>query len=429
MDSLKILFTPYGGGSIAHTVRSLAVADELKRRGHKILFTAPTSRKSFIEKAGYEVFGKGHADVNLNDENDQGISYFRSHRAQFLDWLGDEIRAAETFKPDIIVNSPTFFGPLASLKLGIPHVSIINAQWLMEFKGLLGLGRSTDSFLNQMIRRAAKPIFAKKFDDLYMAEIKSFYEDLGVGYIPMKRVDLHRHNPILIPSVPEFEPIEKTVRTNIHYVGPLFWGGFEDKPFDPKQTFANYGKRPFVYVSLGGSIYRKKSYQELLEALNSKKDWLILVSIGPNFAADEFKSQGPHLVIQPYSPGLAVCQAADIVINTASHGTVMQALWHGKPLVTIPHNIDQGTIAGRIAELGLGVNLNRVSLRDFSNREKYFEKATQIPWSKVIEAAELALADSAMQRRAEKFKQHLRDYQHGDQKAADFIEKYAQKNS
>ncbi len=424
---MKILISPYGGGSIAHIVRTLTIADELKKRGHQILFTAPISKKSFIEKAGFMVFGEGHADVNLNDEEDQTIRYFRTHRKQFLNWLGDELAAAEAFEPDIIVNSPTFFGPHVSAKLGIPHVTVINAQWIEEFQGLLGLGKAEKKLSHALLRTIGKPIFARKFDSIYMAEIQSFYKELGIEKIPKKRAELHRNNPILIPSIREFEPIIESQRNDIHYVGPLFWDGFEKEPFEPAKLFPDFKEKPFVYVTLGGSIYRQQSYKDLVKALAKKSDWNILLTLGPNIPRSLLEKDYPHLVIQPFAPGVKVCEQADVIINTASHGTVMQALWHGKPVVGIPHNIDQGTIAARLEELKIGINLNPVGLRDFSNREAYFKKATQISWEKIVATAERVLKDKQIKENAQALKAKLRKLGSGEKAAADLIERYARR--
>lgn len=422
---LKVLISPYAGGSIAHVVRCLAIADSLRKHGHKILFSTTQTRKPFINQAGYDVFGRGHADVNLNDEKDQTIGYFKTHHSQFIDWLNDEIKAAEFFKPDIIVNSPSFFGPLVAHKLKIPYIGVINAQWLMEFKGLLGLGKSENRLDHAILRRIGKPIFAKRFDDVYMAQIKDFYSQLKIPYIPEKRIDLHRHNPFLIPGIPEFEPIETGKRSDVHYIGPLFWRGFEKEKFDPAELFTDFGKKPLVYVSLGGSIFRKKSYDQLIEALIKQQDWNILLSLGPNFPRSLFPADRPHCVIRSFVPGLLACQYADLVINTASHGTVMQALWHGKPLVVVPYNIDQATIANRLVELGLGINLNVIGLRDFSNREEYFRKATAVTWEQVVNSAVNVLSNTSFKDRAKEFKHKIRSYDKADELAVKYIEKYA----
>ena len=426
---MKILFTPYSGGSIAHIVRSLAVADCLLKRGHEILFTSTTSKREFVRKAGYEVYGDGHPDVNLNDENDQTISYFKNNRHLFIAWMRDEIRAADDFRPDILVNSPNFMGTPAGSLFNIPYISIINAQWLMEYRGLLGIGKSKNHIGHQLFRKVAKPIFSYKFEKFYMKEVISFYNELKIPRVPRRRIHIHNSNPAIIPGIPEFEPLERTKRTNLHYVGPLFWQGFEQAAFEPSYAFSDISPgRPFIYISLGGSIFRKQSYEELIGAFAKKTEWNILLSLGPNFSREDFKRDMPHFAIRTYVAGLKTCQYADVIVNTGSHGTVMQALWNGKPVIAIPHNIDQGSIAARLVELKIGANLNPINLKDFSNRGVYFEKATQISWAVIMKEIEKVLHDPQMKRNAECFGSILRSYSSRDEKAADLIEKYASKN-
>ena len=422
---MKVLLTPYSGGAIAHVTRLLAIADELKARGHHVLFTTSTSKKAFVETAGHAVHGAGHADVNLNDEHDQGLSYFANHRDLFLNWLGDEIDAATAFRPDVIVGSPSFFGPIASLKLGIPQVSVINAQWLPEFKGLLGLSLSGDRFAQRLTRSLAKPVFERRFSGKYLPEVRAFYRRLGIAQLPWSRRELNQRTAVLVPGVSAFEPIGRTQRTDLHYVGPLFWSGFERDPLDPATLFDDVAGKPFVYVSLGGSIYRRQSYVDLIAALRARTDWNVLLTLGPNFPREDFPADNGRFVAQSYTPGLKACSHADIVISTGSHGTVMQALWHGKPVVAIPHNIDQATIASRLAELGIGINLNPIGLHDFADRQRYFDRAVSIPWANVLERTARALDDEGLRARAAEFATPLRAGGEPPRLAANLVEKYA----
>ncbi len=423
---MKILFTPYSGGSIAHIVRSLAIADELKSRGHEILFTTTKNKKAFIENSGYQVYGDGHTEVNLNDEEDQSINYFIKNKNHFINWLSDEIKAAQDFQPDIIVNSPSFFGPIAGHKLGIPYITILNAQWLHEFQGVLGLSYSNKNSHHSLIRKISKPIFTYKFEKVYLKQIQEFYKELGADPKPKRQRDLHSGNPVLIPSIPEFEPIGRTKRKDIHYIGPLFWRGFEADSFDPLLLFKESNK-PLVYISFGGSVFKKQTYEKLIESLSQKKEWNILLSLGPNFAREQFIEDMDHLIIKNYFPGLKVAEHADIVINTAGHGTVMQSLWNGKPLITIPHNIDQSTIANRLEELGLGINLNRAKISDFTKREKYAQKANEIPWHTIIKCVEQTLDNPKYKENGKKFQEILRKYDNAEKIGADLIEQYAKK--
>lgn len=422
---MKVLFTPYSGGAIAHVARLLPIADELAARGHSVLFTTSASKKAFVEAAGHEVRGDGHADVNLNDEHDQGLGYFRRNRGLFLDWLGDELAAAEAFRPDVIVASPSFFGPIAGLKYGIPQASVINAQWLPEFKGLLGLSRAGDGFADRCLRGLVRPLFERRFSSGYLREIRSFYEELGIPGIPATRADLNRSSMVLVPSCEAFEPVARSERQDLHYVGPLFWQGFERAPFDRDAWFGAHPPKPLVYVSLGGSVYRRQTYEELIAAFAARSDWNVLLTLGPNFPRDTFPADRPGFVVQAYTPGLKACAQADIVVTTGSHGTVMQALWNGKPVIALPHNIDQATIAARVQELGVGIDLNPVGLRDFTDRQRYFDKAVSVPWEDVARRVERALADDGLRERARGFAASLRRHGDAPKRAADLVERRA----
>lgn len=423
---MKVLLTPYSGGSIAHVVRCLAIADALKRRGHEILFTTTRKRKSFVEQAGYQVFGEGHAEVNLNDEHDQSIRYFRTNRSLFLDWLGDELRAAETFRPDVVVNSPSFFGPLIQHKYGIPYVTILNAQWLSHFRGLLGLGKAKTHLGHRILRRVLRPVFTRSFARIYLEEIRTFYRELNVGWEPSNRAELHEHNPILIPSVYEFEPLEPDTRDDVHFIGPLFWHGFEDMDFERAEAFADPDK-PLLYVSLGGSIFRRDVYDKLIRLLQAERGWNVVMGIGPNFPREWFPADSARFQLRQYVPGLKAAEQSDVVINTASHGTVMQALWHGKPLVVVPHNIDQGTIAARVEELGVGVNLNRVSPLDFAKREQYFLRAVNVRPAAILGAVDAVLKDRRFLERAGAFAPLLTARRDAAEVGADYVELYAKR--
>ncbi len=407
-------------------IRSLVIADELKKRGNEILFTTTKVRKSFINKAGYEVFGEGHSEVNLNDEKDQSINYFRNNRRIFIDWLFDELDAAAKFKPDIVVNSPSFFGPLIKHRYGVPYVTVLNAQWLSHFRGLLGIGKARDIFSHSILRRILKPIFRHQFEKIYLEEIRNFYKILNVPNAPNTQIDLHAFNPVLIPSIREFEPIQPDERDDVHFIGPLFWKGFENLSFDMNKLFGD-PRKPLIYVGLGGSIFRQDVYRKMIDLFQSNKQWNVIMSIGPNFERNTFPKDTDNFVLKQYVPGLKVAEQSKVVVNTASHGTVMQALWHGKPLVVIPHNIDQGTIAARISELGLGINLNAVSILDFSKREKYFLKAVQVNPKKIVNSVKIVLSSPEFSRRAEAISKYFRKYHNSAEIAADYIELYAKR--
>ena len=425
---MKILFTPYCGGSIAHIVRSFPIARALVEAGHEVLFTSSVKKEHFIKSHGFLVYNKPHPDVNLNDDKDQSINYFITNHRLFIEWFQNEIDAAKEFKPHVIVNSPSFFGAITARALNIPHVSITNAQWLVYYKGLLGLGKTTNIFSHRLLRRLLRPVFVKKFETVYLAEIQKVYQKLKIKIIPQRREHLHADYPVIIPSIPEFEPIETITRKDIHYVGPLFWDGFEEEGFKESDLFGDT-RKPFIYITLGGSIFSKDIYIKFINAFNDQRDWNTLFTIGPNFKRDEFMPDNEHLVIKQYGPGLKINEVTDVMVGTGGHGTVMQALWHSSPMVCIPFNIDQSTISARIAELGLGINLNPLSLRKFTQREEYVKKAQNISATQIVEAVKKILNDPSYKYRTDKFREIIRRYHFGAEKSMNIILEEAKKSS
>jgi UDP:flavonoid glycosyltransferase YjiC (YdhE family) len=399
-------------------VRSLALADELKSRGHTVLFTSSKAKRAFVEQAGFSVYGASHPDLNLNDENDQGIGYFTSHRHEFMEWFRDEIAAAEDFRPDVIVNSPTFFGAIAAKKTRIPHVTVVNGNWLPSFRGVLGLGRCDCSLGHDFSRRMMGPLLARGFDRVYLAQIQGWYDELGVGPLPTTRSDLHKGLPALIPGIPILEPVE---RESAHFIGPLHWTGFDGLSPGGPSLFTDTS-RPRIYVTLGGSVFRKESYRELMEAFAARDDWDTVMSLGPNIPRDALPADLPHLKVRQYVPGLDACRWADVVVNTASHGTIMQALSFGKPMVLIPRNIDQSTFAARLQELGAAENLNRMSLKAFTKREAYVESANRITGDRIVQAAERVFQSKSLRGGAMRLSEEVARFPDGARRGADLIQ-------
>ncbi len=49
----------------------------------------------------------------------------------------------------------------------------------------------------------------------------------------------------------------------------------------------------------------------------------------------------------------AVLERGALLVSHAGHGSVMKALWHGRPMVLVPWGRDQPGVAARAAALGV----------------------------------------------------------------------------
>src|SRR6266540_3990785 len=55
----------------------------------------------------------------------------------------------------------------------------------------------------------------------------------------------------------------------------------------------------------------------------------------------------------------AVLERGALLVSHAGHGSVMKALWHGRPMVLVPWGRDQPGVAARAAALGVAEVVER----------------------------------------------------------------------
>lgn len=404
---MKILFTPLTTSSIAHIVRSFALAQQFTKNGDEVYFTSCTDKVAFIEKQGYKVV-KTYPPFNLNDENDQSVNYLASHKQEMVEWFKAEIEAAQEVKADVVINSPAFFGPHVTYATGIPTVSLMNGQYLPTSKGLMGLSLADDSLKSKGLRSILKPVFNKEFIKKYLSEVLDAYKIIGIENNIKTREDLYAGMPILIPGDDELEPQDQ-LDEKTKFVGPLFWDGFENMPdtLTEEQILKFKGDDKLVFITFGGSVFSKAVYERILKQLdniNAKK----IVALGPNFDRAEFPEDNEEFMIRTFVPGLRLSRLSDVIVNTGAQGGIMQALVNGKPVVAFPIGIDQSYFANRLEEMKVGVNLNKVGLLGFSKRESYQFVDDTIP-ERMVSAVEELLENKSYTENAQNYSERIKE--------------------
>ncbi|WP_436498491.1 glycosyltransferase [Actinokineospora sp. HUAS TT18] len=151
----------------------------------------------------------------------------------------------------------------------------------------------------------------------------------------------------------------------LHLVGATNTGLPERTPF----PFESLRGCPRVLVSLGTTpAGRGRGFTELvIDALADTELQVVLVTPErPPAVPDNF-------VVRPFVPWRSVLERMDAVVCHAGHNTVCDALTHALPLVVLPITADQPMIAQRVADTGVGIQLdfwqlNAAQLRDSVRR-------------------------------------------------------------
>lgn len=116
--------------------------------------------------------------------------------------------------------------------------------------------------------------------------------------------------------------------------------------------------QPTVHVTLGTSVTNadQSVLARIIDGLRDDPVNLV-VTVGPGNDPGAFGAQPAHVCIARYLPHALLLPRCTLVISHGGAGTMLAALAHGLPLLTIPQGADQYLNAGTCARRGVGRTL------------------------------------------------------------------------
>jgi len=174
-----------------------------------------------------------------------------------------------------------------------------------------------------------------------------------------------------------------------HYVGPLgIWEpttqppGYLDEPGDP-----------WVLVTISSQLQDDLPLLEAVLAALASRSVRVVATLGADHTVDEVTTVPTNARLEQTASHSAVLARAVLTVSHAGHGSVMKALWHGRPMVLVPWGRDQPGVAARAAALGVAHIVPRDAL------------STEV----VAAAVDRALTDARMGDAAARQRARLRD--------------------
>ncbi|HSO28678.1 MAG TPA: nucleotide disphospho-sugar-binding domain-containing protein [Candidatus Sulfomarinibacteraceae bacterium] len=89
-----------------------------------------------------------------------------------------------------------------------------------------------------------------------------------------------------------------------------------------------------------------------LEALADRPVRVVL-TVGPDHNPGEVSAVPANTRVERTISHAAVLRHGALLVSHAGHGSVMKALWHGRPMVLVPWGRDQPGVVVRAAALGV----------------------------------------------------------------------------
>lgn len=140
-----------------------------------------------------------------------------------------------------------------------------------------------------------------------------------------------------------------------HYVGPL---GIWELPDGAPAYLRNPGD-PWVLVTISSQLADDLPLaQAALDAV-ADRPLRVVLTLGPERDPVEVGSVPVNVRVETTVSHSAVLEHAALLVGHAGHGSVMKALWHGRPMVLVPWGRDQPGVAARAKTLGVAEVVTR----------------------------------------------------------------------
>ena len=143
-----------------------------------------------------------------------------------------------------------------------------------------------------------------------------------------------------------------------HFVGPCF---------EPGDTVAAEalippGEGPVMVISLGSLFHEwPEFFQNCISAFGNTA-WRVVMSIGTRLDPSVLGVIPANFTIRPHIPQVGLLPHADVFITHGGMNSTMESLSYGVPMVVIPQIEEQAITARQVAELSLGVYLDRAEV-------------------------------------------------------------------
>ena len=177
-------------------------------------------------------------------------------------------------------------------------------------------------------------------------------EDIGSRAIPLilryARL-IEAADMVLHATDPVFDFSFDRLPARHHYVGPLgLWEPRLDTP-----SYLEEPGDPWVLVSISSQLQDDLPLAEAALVALADKPVRVVLTVGPDHEPEEVSLRPANAHVEQLVPHSAVLKRGVLLVSHAGHGSVMKALWEGKPMVLVPWGRDQPGVAARAHALGV----------------------------------------------------------------------------
>lgn len=334
---------------MGQTMRVVAIAKALQRRGHDITFIAAGKLIPIIKDFGITVISSSHMPDTGNLYSQQNVTVSPSEMMLKMQEFLDKVRTIEletikTVQPDIVI-SGTLTGSQAAQQSGLPSVLVF----------LQPHGEKTVTMFSSKMQNIAKEDYEKT-----KTTMLSF----------LAAADL-----IILEGMPEisgsatFDNHALTfLKSKLRFTGPLLTEYPEQLPerAELKQLYIGDSNKVMIYITIGGgsALIGEEFLKQVLDCLKLLPDMTGIIATGIATPPEIINKYQPssNVIIRGFVPGTEMIKASDITIFHGGSSTLMTCIACGTPAIIVPSMGEQEDNGAVLAQNGAGILLDKPTL-------------------------------------------------------------------
>jgi len=400
---MRIVFSTFGTFGDVNPLIALAL--ELKRRGHTPVLAIPAMFRNKVEPLGIE-FAPVRPDQDPSDKRmvemiwdikkgtERGLRefLFPAIRDSYKDLL--EVVSANGGANLLVTGELAYAGPIVAEKTGIPWASYVLAP-LSFFSGYdppVLPPYPTLSKVPSIVPRVGRlvPRFARAVTRNWPEPLYALRRELGLDEGSNPIFDA-KHSPRLVLALfsrvlgdpqPDWPP-------NTLITGFAFYDGDAgNAELAPElEKFLAAGPPPLVFTLGSAAVMAAGDfYEQSAQAVEMLGERAVLL-IGSDPHNQPRRSLSEKICVAKYAPYSKIFPRASAIIHQGGVGTTAQALKAGRPMLVMPYSHDQPDNARRVRHLGVAKVIRRkvytaegaaAKIQALLEKKSYAQRAAEI---------------------------------------------------
>lgn len=338
---MKILMVnvPFSG----HINPTLALAEELVRRGHKVSYILNNEWREQIEGIGADFIPyMDHGDFRVVLKNGHPKNIFEV--LHMWEYVYDTIIAVGEQYDVLIYEFYTFIAYAAGIRLGL--------KVIRQFSTFAVNENNINSMLssdNKEISLLKNRFLLKLITIIVCGKRKLFTENIltEITKVPVKANIAY--------TARDFQINREEFGEEYCFVGPMINERKCDIsiPYD-KMTGT------IIYISLG-TIQNEQTtfYKKCMEAWKTSDDMSVIMSVGEKTDIQRLMPIPHNFYVYHYVPQLEVLEKSSVFVTHGGMNSVNEGLYFENRILGIPMDLDQYAVVKQVQELKLGYGLDK----------------------------------------------------------------------